>query len=212
MKLHYRYELLFYNLYQNKVVAKSTKASTELVAGLILNDYKTIESVSNIKDYRNNEKSKIGAVEIANLQISLRDIDKKNYIGAVEKLVTIEKNKDYNEVTRYFARYLICSIIIDKSNELKANNIFEGKDDWGNLDKKIEEYFDYFNSDSKPFFASALTLKSIWLHKNGNIKDAKDCLELIINSKTSKMLKLNAKQILSNLETEEKKVNKINKN
>jgi predicted negative regulator of RcsB-dependent stress response len=195
--------MLLYNLYQNKVTAKSIKATTDLVSAMLLNDYKAIDSVSKIVDNAN-EKSKIGAIEIADLQIALKDANQKEYVQAVEKLVKIEKNKDYNDVTRYFARYLLCSIILDNKEELGNKNIFDGKNGWSDLDIKIEEYFGYFDSELIPFFTSSLTLKAIWLYKKGNVKEAKESLELIINSKTSKMLKSNAKQILSNIEIETK--------
>ena len=195
--------MLLYNIYQNKVTTKSIKATTDLASAILSNDYNTIDSVSKIEDQAT-EKSRIGAIEIANLQIVLNDINNKNYVQAVEKLVTIEKNKDYNDVTRYFARYLLCSIILDNKEDLGNKNIFGKKDGWSDLDVKIEEYFGYFDSESIPFFASSLTLKAIWLYKKGNVKEARESLELIINSKTSKMLKSNARQILSNIEIEAK--------
>ncbi len=195
--------MLVYNIYQNKVTTKSIKATKDLASAILSSDYNTIDYVSRIED-QETEKSRIGAIEIANLQIVLNDINNKGYVRAVEKLVTIEKSKDYNDVTRYFARYLLCSIILDNKEELVNKNIFGGKDRWSDLDAKIEEYFGYFDSESIPFFASSLTLKAIWLYKKGNVKEAKESLELIINSKTSKMLKSNAKQILSNIEIEAK--------
>jgi len=171
---------------------------------LLTDDYQIIDSISNNAEDR---KSNIGATELANLQIVLKELREKKYQSAFERLDFIEKNKNYNDVTRYFARYLLCSVIIDHEKDLK---ILDDKDNKNNdrvnsLDAKIDEYFNHFDSELKPFFASALTLKAIWLYKKDKLVEARQVLELIINSKASRMLKENAHYVLSNIETEIKK-------
>ncbi len=176
-----------YNWRINKNIEHNRKIGDmfiELSSNKNLDNNTSISQFADLLKISDNKQS-----ELVELKIAIEYISDKKTDSAIQKLVTIIDNKNYDKITLSFARLLLVSIILDK-NKISDED-----------QTKLENYFQYFNNKDQPFFATATLMKALMYKKNNQNDLATKYVNILLKLNNAPLiLKEQGKAILANIE------------
>ncbi len=180
--------MIINNWYEAKKTNDNQQVGDILVKAITTTDNQdlSIKSLEHLIETSDNKVKELAQIEQINLQIK-----QNNFSKADTLLQKVINNKDYDEITTSYAKLMWLSLRVDKSNLSTINN--------NETTKKIEEYFDYFDTSNKPFYGTANLIKAYWYIKNGSENLAVALLGKLISEEVSESVKEQAKILLTSL-------------
>jgi len=181
--------MLVNNWYSNKEAEYNRRMGDILVKSISLNNNEVDLTLKSLQDLKasHSKISELALLKEVGIKITNKDKD-----GAKTLLEKIINNKHDYGVTSSYARLCWLSLAID---EPKLSNI---------ENEKFKKYLDHFSDENKEFYGTANILKAFWYIKNSQVDLAKDLLKKIISlPKATKIVKEQAKALLSNLERQD---------
>ncbi|KAJ6644892.1 hypothetical protein Bhyg_00087, partial [Pseudolycoriella hygida] len=153
------------NWFNAKKIKNNQAASDILVRTAKLAENKELykKSLGHLIATSDNKIKELAEIE----QVSV-EIKQNNFQQADLLLQNIINNKDYDDITTSYARLIWLSLNIDKADLSNINT------------KKMEEYLNYFDNSSKPFYGVGRLIKAHWYIRNGAKDLADETLKHII--------------------------------